>query len=1081
MVTDPSGAVVAHVQITATNVATGISQSTLTTSSGTYTIPHLLVGTYTVTTESPGFRRSVAADITLNVGQAREVNFTLALGSTKETVTVSALPALLNTTNNELGTTVSGQEVQNLPLNGRDITGLVEIQPGVVSNPTGAMGWFSGGSWVSNGSRAETAVATMDGADTSDMEMGDTTLTNFNLDAIAEFKVLQNDYSAQYGQGAGSITEVVSKSGTDQFHGSAFDFVRNGDLDARNFFAQSIPTFVRNEFGGTFGGPIKKDNTFFFLSYAGVRQREAGSNQSIVPTAAERTGTVSIPGSDSQMDVLQVPLNPVAQTILSRYPLPNDPSGLYGANTFYWNFDSPLNDDQFSTRVDHSFSAKDRLFARATYDNDISRDTDGWAYIEGGPAFTAGRAAATRNYAIAETHLFLPTLLNNFDFTLQRTMQGDPEAQADATVPDTQFLDGSLSGWGPHSFFTDYVTTTFHPNDTVNWTTGKHSFTFGGDYRREWDNGTGVTSLGPGGVFYFNAGTALTAAIPSTNGGASLPAGTSSPSGLISMMEGDVYEYGRGLSAPGWGPPGGGNAWWGLRRWTIAGFAQDDIKATRRLTVNLGLRYEYYSVPWEVGDRFSGPADYGSLYGQMVVNPQPLWQPDHVSGDFGPRLGFAYDLGANTVVRGGFGIYTNAIPTIYADQSLVDFPLESLNYITGPQYSLTPLAVTLPYLTSLSGQPLAANGNTKTVPPNTPVNLAPLVPILGQFSGDYASDRLRNGYTMNGNFTMQHQFSGGVAVQASWVNVTGVSLYNQAYPNAFSGAEPQYTPYSNATDGALGELALFYNGAHSDYNALQLEARKVSAAHGLQFAANYTWGKTMTDADDVFSAESLSGGASLNNPQCLKCEYGPAAYSIAQRFVANFDYNLPISQWQALSRLPQRLTHGWELLGIFQAQTGNPFTVGTQYGSLQYGYDTYNSVGARPFLLQTATLSPNPNGPQYFSNAVVGQNNGVGTGYFGEPTVTSPVAGVGAVLPTPGNLGRNTFTSPRWSNFDFSVMKNTKITESKSLQFRAEFFNALNQATFGVPGEFLGSPGFGIHSGTATTQRQIQFALRLMF
>jgi hypothetical protein len=1071
-VTDPSGAVVPHVHVTATNQATGISQSTFTTSAGAYTIPHLLVGTYTVTAQESGFKSGVAPGVTLNVGQVREVNFKLAVGSTKQTVTVTGLPALLDTTNNSLGTTLSAEEVQDLPLYGRDFTDLVETMPGMVANPTGSMGWFTGGSWVSNGNRVETDVATMDGGDTSDMEMGDTTLTNFNLDAISQIKVLQNDYSAQYGQGGGSVIEAVSASGTNQFHGSAFDYVTNSAFDARNFFSTSVPVFTYNQFGATFGGPIKKNKTFFFGSWTALRQRETSPSQTEVPTEAERNGTI-LEGTD----MLQVPLNPVSKTILGRYPLPNDPSGIYGVGTFYWDSPSNVNDNQYSGRVDQYFSAKDDLFARATVDNFVEPDNDSFAVEEGGPTFAGNDEHLARDFMIGETHILSPTLLNTFDFTLVRTIQGDSVAPASLTIPDTSI--SGFTGWGPRTFYTEYVTTTFEPTDRVNWTTGRNSFTFGGNFRREWDNGSGVTSLGPGGVFYFNPGTLLTAAIPSENGGASLSAGTPSPSGLISMMEGDAYQYGRALSAPGYGPPGGGAVWWGLRRWTMAAYAQDFLKATRRLTLGFGLRYEYYSVPSEIGDRLSGPADYGSLYGNMVVNPQPLWQPDYVSGDFGPRFSFAENLGRNTALRGGFGIFTNAIPTIYADQSLVDFPVESLNYITNPTYSLTPEAVSLPYLTSLSGQPLAENGNTKTVPPNTPVNLSPLVPILGQFSGDYASDRMRNGYTMQANMTLEHEFAGGVAAQASWVNSTGVSLTNQAYPNAFAGAEPQYTPYSNITDGALGELAVFYNGAHSDYNALQLEARKVSAAHGLTFDVNYTWGKAMSDADDLFEAPSYS--QAMNNPTCLKCEYAPGYFSVSQRFNADFIYNLPISEG-LFSRLPRRLMQGWKIAGIFQAQTGFPVNINTQYGSLPYGYDDYTGEGARPDLLKTPTPGPKTQGPiQFFSNAVIGNNNGQGTGYFGQTTTISPVPGVGEVLVSPGNLGRDTFTSPAWSNFDFSLIKDTRITESKTLQFRAEFYNIFNQATFGMPNSTLGGSGFGLIGSTATTQRYIQFALRFIF
>ncbi len=1085
-VTDPSGAVVPHVQVTAINQATEISQSSFTTSAGAYSIPRLLVGTYTVTAQKSGFRSGLARGITLDVGQVREVIFTLEVGSTKQTVTVTGLPALLNTTNNSLGVTVSGKEVQDLPLYNRDVTNLIETMPGMVANPTGSMGWFTGGSWVSNGNRVETDVATMDGGDDSDMEMGDVPLTNIDLDAVGQMKVLQNDYSAQYGQGGGSITELVTKSGTNQFHGDAFDYVTNSAFDARNFYSTSRPQFDRNMFGATFGGPIIKNNTFFFGSWSGLRYRQTSPTESIVPTTAERNGTVSIAGSNGQTDILQVPLNPVAKTILSRYPLPNDPSGIYGPSTFYWDSPSIDNDNQFSARLDHSFSAKNRLFGRATYDNYTDPNNCQFCVVEGGPTFAGNDEHLARDFMIGDTDIITPTLLNTFDFTLVRTIQGDSVAPASLTIPDTNI--SGLSGYGPNGFFTTYITTTFEPSDMVNWTTGRQSFTIGGNFRREWDNGTGVTSHnGPAGAYYFQPGTVLTAAIPSTNGGSAISAGTPSPLGLISMMEGDPYQYGRSLSAPGYGPPGGGNVWWGLRRWAMATYAEDEIKATRRLTLNLGLRYEYYSVPWEVGDRLSGPCDYGSCFGNMVVNPQPLWQPDYLSGDFDPRFGFAELLGRNTVLRGGFGIFSNLIPTVDADQSTVDFPAESLNYITSPTYALSPLPVSLPPLTTLSGQPVMRQfGNTKTIPANSVVNLDPYVPILGQFSGDYASDRMRNGYTMNANLTLEHEFAGGVAVQASWVNTTGVSLYNQAYPNAFAGAEPQFTPYSKLTNGALGELAVFYNGGHSDYNALQLEVRKVSAAHGLTFESNYTWAKAMSDADDLFEAPGYS--QTMNNPTCLRCEYAPAYFNVSQRAAFDFVYDLPIGQWQALSRLPQRLTQGWEMSGIWQGQTGLPVNIVSQYGSLQYGFDNYTGNGARPNLLKT----PTSGGPQYygpenfFSNAVIGitptgNANGEGTGYFGDNTVISPVPGTGAVLPTPGNLGRDTFTSPAWSNFDFEVIKNTKITESTTLQFRAEFFNIFNQATFGMPGYTLGASGFGLIGGTATTQRYIQFALRFIF
>ncbi len=1095
-ITDPTDRVIPGVKVTAIRVETGISQSTVTTGAGAYTIPRLIVGTYTVGASARGFKTATVSGITLNVGEQREVNFTLVLAGLTSKVEVSAAPPLLNTTNATLAGLVTTAQVQDLPLNGRDITQLVFLEPGMAQD-SGSMGWMgstpsSMSQWISNGNRGETETGTLDGANVSDAEMGTLQFTNFNLDAIAQFKVMQNDYSAQYGEGGGTITEIVTKSGTNQFHGGLFDYVRNSAFDARNFFATTVPPFRRNEFGGTFGGPIKKNKTFFFFQYAGLRQRLGEPDIVAVPTPAERNGAVTVT-ENGQSDDLLVPLNPVAKEVLSKYPLPNEPSGAFGPETYNFEFSEPLNNDQFSARLDQHFSTKDSLFLRASYVNNIAKETDAFAAELAGANFSTSDIGEARNYALGETHIFTPTLVNVFNFTINRGIEGVPEAPAEATLTDTDFLDGSLQDWGPDSFETKYVTTLFQPSDNISWAHGRHSFNIGGSFIREWDNGTGVTSAGPSGGMNFNSGTPLTEAIPSTNGGLSLPAGTLSPLGLISMMEGDVDYYSRALAIAPYGPSGGGGVWWGLRRSMMAAYIQDDFKATRRLTLNLGLRYEYDTVPSEVGDRFSEPGETGDLYGHFIVNPQPLWQPDAVAGDFGPRFGLALDLGHNTVLRGGFAVFTNMIPTVYPDQSLVDFPVASFGTLSNARYSLSPLPVSLPLLTSITGAPVATNGNTKSVPPNTAINFEPYVSTLGPLIGDFPSGNLRNGYTESGNFTLEHQFAGGVAVQASYVANDGVSLYTQDYHNAMAGAEPRYTPFSNISPG-LSEIQAFNNQGFSYYNGLQLQVQKISPAHGITFQADYTWAKDMTDSDDVWAAGSgsyNSGAIMENNPECRMCEYAPASFSVAQRFSANFIYNVPLDQWQALSRVPRRLTQGWSLLGIVSAQTGFPFTVGTSYPSVQYGFDSYDGLGDRPFLVQKATRSTILEagcGPQYFSNAVIGLNpstcaaplEGVGTGFFGVPLVTSPITG-SAALTSPGNLGRNTFTGPGWSNFDFSVIKNTRITETKTLQFRAEFFNILNEATFGNPDNLLGSTGFGAITGTASAEREIQFALRFIF
>jgi Carboxypeptidase regulatory-like domain/TonB dependent receptor len=1063
-VTDNTGGVIPNAKVTATRTDTGTSQSTVTGAAGTFIIPNLPVGLYTITAESNGFKRGTAEAIKLDVSQQRTVDFKLTLAGTESTVEVTAAPPLLNTTDATLAGLVSQEQVETLPLNGRSIQNLVMLQPGMAQD-TGSMGWMAP-QWISNGNRGETEVATLDNSDVSDSEMGTIQFWNFNLDAIAEFKVLQLNYTAEYGQGGGTVTQMVSKSGTNEFHGSAFEFIRNSALDARNFFATSVPPFQRNEFGVTFGGPIVKNKTFFFMEYAGYRQRLGEPTVMSVPTAQERQGVVTL----SDGNVVQVPLNSVAQKVLNSYPLPNQPGGIYGANTLNVLFKQPTDTDQGSIRLDQHFSDKDSLFFRASIMDNRQNETDAVAAIEN-PSFSLNNINNPRNFVVSETHIFSPTLLNVFTFTLNRQIEGS--APGNQAYPQTTFTDSAYSNWGPDTFITQYNETYFVPQDSFTWTKGRHTFNIGGSFRRGRDNGFGVTSAGPNGVYAFSPGVALTENAVSLNGGGSLLAGTASPSSIISMMEGISSYYKRATTAPGYGPSGGG-AWWGVRVWHLNGWLQDNFQVNSKFTLNLGVRYEYNSVPVEVGNRFGQIVDYGTQYGEFVVNPKQLYPPDYKG--IAPRVGLAYKITPKTVFRSGFAIFTNTIPTVYPDQSTVNFPMSGLSFDQNAPYSMTPLPVSLPPLTTLSGQVVPPQGNTKLIPANTAVNLSNIAAQIGSIGGDYPSDTLRNGYTMSANATLEQELPGLVNLQISYVMNNGIHLYNQAYPNAFSGALPQYAPFSQVTPG-LGELQIFYNGARSNYNALQVGVRKAELAHGLQFQANYTWSRDITDADAVWSAPGASGGVTLNNPQCLRCEYGPASYNVRQRVSLNLEYDVP-ENWGVL---PRRLTNGWKALGIFSAQSGFPFTVVGQYGTLQYGYDSFDGVGARPFLVQTPTYAGG--GPQIFSNAVVA-NNGLNTQFFSTPLTTSSGS---AVQTAPGNLGRNTFSGPGWWNMDFSLVKDTSLTERYKLQFRAEFFNIFNVATFSTPGtngssgNVLGSPGFGYSSTTATAERQIQFGLRLMF
>jgi hypothetical protein len=1082
-VRDPTGAVVPKARITAVQTATGLSRSTISGAEGTYTLPQLPVGAYDVTAEVSGFKSATTRGITLDVSQQREVNFTLTLAGAQQQVEVTATSPLLTTTNGSLGGLVTGEQVQTLPLNGREITNLVMLQPGM-NHETDSTGWLAP-EWAGNGNRGQTEVAMLDNIDTTDAEMGNVQFWNFNLDAIAEFKVLQNNYSAEYGQGGGTVVQMVSKTGTNQIHGSAFEFIRNSALNVRNFFSDKVPPFQRNEFGGTFGGPIKKDKTFYFLEYAGFRQRLGEPTLFSVPTAEERQGIVTIPGPGGQTQTLTVPLNPIAQDILNRYPAPNQPGGVFGPRTYNVQFKLPRNNDQFSVRGDHTFSAKDSIFIRASYINNKVRSTDAVAASEN-PLFSSSQFNNPRNYALTENHIFSPTLLNTFSFGINREVTGVvPGTQA---YPQNTFTDGSLANFGPDTFITKYVITQFIPQDKVSWTKGRHSIAFGGQFRRLWDNAFGVSVGGPNGIYQFNPGTPLNVAIPIAGGG-TLPVGTPSPNSLVSFMVGQPGAYTRTTGMQGFSAPGSPSPY-GVRVWHLNAFAQDDIKVTSRLTVNLGLRYEYNSVPTEAANRLDAIVDDpkfggGTLFRHMILNPSRLYNPDYRS--FGPRFGIAERVSNRTVLRGGFGVFTNVPPTVFPDQALVNFPYASFTSQTNPPFSATPLPVTgVPVLLSLSGQPMPPNNDTHKIPVNTPVNLEPIAAFFG--GGNPANGRLltnltsfsyRNGYTMAGNVTLEQQLPGSIALQFSYAMNNAVGLYSSEWPNGYTGALPQYTPFT-AVDPGIGEFQFTDNHAHSTYNGLQVQLRTATPQHGLQFQVAYTYSKTIDNASTVWNGNSNSNSGTLpNNPLCYACEKSRSGFDFPQRLVANFGYQLPFDHW--VSSAPRRLTEGWQVLSIISAQSGFPFTVNSPYGTSEFGIDTYTGFQpTRPDLAAPATLST-AGGPQFFSDSVLSGGQSLSQQVFVTPGCPAPSVAPCTVQSRPGALGRNTFRTHSFSNVDLSLVKDTRITEDKTLQFRAEFFNLFNQHAFETPGQVLGTGSFGVASATVLPERQIQFGLRFIF
>jgi hypothetical protein len=1079
VVLDPNSAAIPNAKVTALEKNTGFTRATVTSESGNYTLPLLPVGNYTLTAEAPGFQSS-SVETKLDVNQRKEVNITMQVSGVDTKIEVTATAPTINTTTGTLGGLVEGRQVASLPLNGRDITNLVLLQPGMQEENNSSFPFNNTTS--GNGNRGTTGSGYLDGIDSSDNELGGAQFSNFNLDAIAEFRVLQNNYSAEYGRGSGTIVQLVTKSGTNQFHGSLFEFVRNDKFDARNFFDRELAPFRRNEYGGTFGGPILipkvyngKDRTFFFFQAASFRQRKAGPVLFPVPTAEERQGLVDIVGANGAHDQLRVPVLPEVQSILNAYPSANNPNGPFGPRTFAGSYSAAIDRDQYSARIDHRFSSKDSLFARFSHsDNVIPNNSAARAILDTG--FANDLKNNWVNFGISETHVFSGSLINEARFGAMLSDEVTIPKRFDVTEVD--FADQALQSYGTSGggFSLRPYTQTYR--DGVTWIKGRHSINFGGEYRKVNASYFGSSIGGPNGVFTFAEGSLLPVAIPSVSGANNLQPGDPSPSSLVSFMTGISQFYQRSVAYPGYGPPGGGFAPFSMRRYHWNGWFQDDIKLTRSFTLNLGIRYEYNSVPTETAGRLAGIVDAPdflndpSLFRKMVLNPSPIYREDYRG--WGPRVGFAWKAVSKTVLRGGLGIFTNLPLSQTADQQGFNFPFSGTSATSNLPFSSAPQPLNQAPIRDLKGNIVPQGGDSKTVPPNTPVDLTPYPGLLTNVT----TTNYHNGYTIAGNFTVERELPFDSVLQVGYVFNNAVSLYGSQYPNGYVGADPSLTPFSFASPG-LSEFQLTDNHAHSTYNSLQASYRKTVPTAGLTFQLSYTYSRAMDNATTVYNGDSANSAVTQNDPTCWNCERARASFDAPHRIVANFTYQFPFDRMA--QHLPKRLTQGWALLGIITANSGFPFTVTTPYGTKRYGIDNYAGGATRPDLLQTPTLKPEGQGAdeQFFSNETIADGINYGQKFFGVPLDT--LADGTTVQAHPGNLGRNTFRSAGYSKADFSILKDTNITERFTMQFRAEFFNLLNQHAFQRPNAQLGNPGFGIASSTLFDPRELQFGLRLIF
>jgi hypothetical protein len=999
------------------------------------------------------------------------------------------------------GEKLEQRAVSELPLNKRDFSQLLLLAAGTMTDSNGATNFTQ--QFAINGQRGTAAVFAMDGADISDPEMGGATFSNFNVDAVQEIKSSSGWMPAEIGRGAAGFTDILTRSGTDSLHGSAYEFLRNGAFDARNFFDRRsvanpgrIPPFHRNEFGFTNGGPVilprvynGRGRTYYFVEYQGFRQT-LGTTQVIpVPTLDERAGrdTTAFPG-----ETLLIPVDPRIAKILSRYPEPNDAQGPYGARTYATSSKVVTDSDQFSVRIDHKLSEKDQLFGRFSLD-DITGPTTNPSQTVIDPSFAVRYIDRQRNAAIRYTRTVSPRFTVDSSISFTRTTPSFPTANY--TDPALKFGDGLYESFNAAAgSVTTAIGNLFQARQNFTYVRGRHTIQAGAEWRGNRD--TTYFGTSPNGEYTFGGGTAYSpVSVRSASGAHNIAAGDPLPDALSGLLTASAFAYTIAVAPPQF-PQGSGIGVAAISRDALNFFLQDAWKVSDRLLLSYGLRYEVNSRIRERASRTSILA--ADSHGQQtyLINPQPPFGLD-LNG-WGPRLSAEWRAPGSLIVRAGAGI-TTLLPNLWQDNFLtggtpfVVYPRLTAAPGVPIQFGANITPDQLPTAFTPAGQQIFAAGDTKAVPPNTEMDVNRFETDLAALTPDHQitplnissmSRDFRNGYIGTWTFGLEQRFS-GVTLNAAYVGTTGVALPAVSFPNAYPGAEPQfarYTQFDNSgnVSGGFGTEMLMTNRSHSTYHALQLSAQNNLNRFGLGFQASYTWSKSIDDTSSVlggFIAASSGAVAQAwpQDPFHTSSDRGPSTFDITHAVTLSLVQEFHAERASFLRPLGKSLTEGWQVLSISTITSGPPFTIYSgvqQTGVGSNGTDRPDQVGT-PVLSTSRKIRED-----YFG---LGDQN---ASFFSIPLNVS--GGAGSNRGRFGALGRNTFRGPAFHNFDFALIKDTRFGQRGSgelatVQLRAEFFNLFNLTNFGLPANIVKGPGFGEISRTAGTSRQIQFSIKVIY
>ena len=1029
-ITDPNGAVVVGADVSIVNLGTNETRTTKSNEEGIYAVSALAAGAYKVEITAAGFARLTLLEISLQVNQELRLDGQLEVGL------VDAGPAgpvasapLLKQDSASVGTVIEEKQIAQLPLDGRNFLELALLAPGTAPNAPGSAGSVRGDfSFSANGAREDSNNFLLDGVYNVDPKLN-TFSVRPPVDAVREFEVLTNSYDASFGRNAGGQINVVLKSGTNDFHGTLYEFHRNAALDARNFFApaDSDPKYIRNQFGGSIGGPVVRNKTFFFGDYEGTRSREGITRVTNVPTLAERNG-------DFSQSLLGCPRNfltgqpfpgcripaefqhPVGRAIANLYPLPN-------RNVPFANFvSSPTardRNDHFDARVDHNFNDSSQFVARYSFGDRNFFDPFTGPTFSLVPGFGNHVPRRSQNLLLGETHVFSPSLVNEARFSFNRVSQsviqegrgrsvnqqvGLPELSQNPRDFGLSFI--TVTGLSPlgDEFNNPQASTTnlFQFLDNVNYSRGAHLVKFGFDFRyQQQDAFRDVQSRGfltfTNQFLTGNALADLLLGFPFITGGARLD----NPQRLRS----ESYNF----------------------------YVNDSWRATPRLTLTAGLRYELNSPPVDAGDR----ANLYDVATRTLVPvgtagvPRSGYETD--KNNLAPRVGLAYTLTdeGTTVLRAGYGVYY--------DQSALA-PGEGL-YFNQPYFNLSLFFPLGP------GQFITLSD---PFPQNFPVQL-PGTALA--FQRD-----LRTPYMQHWNVNVQQQLGRGRVLEVGYVGSKGTKLVTARdinQPAQATPAQPNLRP-----NPFFADINLIESRANSNYHSLQTRLQQ-RLTQGLSLLASYTFSKSIDDASNFFTS---AGDPNFpQNSYDLRQERGRSNFDVRHRLSVSYSYDLPFGRGRRFASdagLVSTLLSGWQTNGVVTLQSGRPFTV-----ALLSDIDQSNT--GRSNLGFGANDRPN----------VTGDPNAGGRTperWFNPAAFAFPAFG------TFGNSGRNTVVGPDYRNVNASLVKNTRLTEALNLQLRAEAFNLFNRPNFDLPDNFLGSPTFG-QIRSAQSPRHLQFGVKLLF